>query len=82
MHLVNHIFVGSQTDFVSELLEADVAIFPGPVRFMAHEMPLQPRPIYGPVATEVTLEWMLVWVMILEVVLAFHSRMVNRGVAK
>ena len=49
---------------------------------MAHEMPLQPRPIYGPVATEVTLEWMLVWVMILEVVLAFHSHMVNYGVAK
>ena len=49
---------------------------------MAHEVPLQPRPIYGPVATEVTLEWMLVRVVILEVVLAIHGHMVNCAVAK
>ena len=67
---MDHIFVCSQADFVSELFEADVAIFPGPVWLVAHEMPLEPRPVNGPVAAEVTLKRMLVRVVILEVNLA------------
>ena len=68
---MDHIFVCSQADFVSELFEADVAIFPGPVWLVAHEVPLEPRPVNGPVAAEVTLKRMLVWVVILEVNLAY-----------
>ena len=60
----------SQADFVSELFEADVAIFPGPVGLMAHKVPLEPRPVNSPVAAEVTLKRMLVRVVILEVHLA------------
>ena len=63
--------MSSQADFVSELFEADVAIFPGPVWLVAHEVPLEPRPVNGPVAAEVTLKRMLVWVVILEVNLAY-----------
>ena len=68
---MDHVFVRSQADLVSELFEADVAILPGPVWLVTHEVPLQPRPVNGPVATEVTLKWVLVRVVILEVHLAF-----------
>ena len=64
---MNHVFVRPQADFVSELLEADVAILPGPVRLVAHEVPLEPGAVNGAVTTEVTLEWMLVRVVSLEV---------------
>ena len=64
---MDHVFVRSQADLVSELFEADVAILPGPVWLVTHEVSLQPRPVNGPVATEVTLKRVLVRVVILEV---------------
>ena len=61
----------SQADFVSELFEADVAILPGSVWLVTHEVPLQPGPVNGPVTAEVTLKRVLVRMVILEVNLAF-----------
>ena len=40
IHLVDHVFVRSQADLVSELFEADIAILPRSVWLVAHEVPL------------------------------------------
>ena len=51
--------MGSQADFVSKLLEADVAILLGSVWLVAQLVSLQSSLVCGAVATHITLEGML-----------------------
>ena len=58
-YLVDHVSVGSQANFVSELLEANVAILLGSVWLVAQLVSLQSSLVCGTVATHITLEGML-----------------------
>ena len=66
---MDHVSVGSQADFVSKLLEADVAILLGSVGLVAQLVSLQSPFVCGAVATHITLEGALAGVALGKMVL-------------
>ena len=67
MHLVDHVLVCSQTDFVPELFVTNVAILLGSAWLMTLEMFLQFHLVHGSVTTDIALEWMSSGVTLSEV---------------
>ena len=66
---MDHVSVGSQADFVSKLLEADVAILLGSVWLVAQLVSLQSSLVRGAVATHIALEGVLAGVALGKMVL-------------